>query len=68
MTSALSLIAVFSIAVFLTGAAFGALAIFVISIHRTSRAPLSESHGRRAGSISRRVLAGIRNDETEAGK
>jgi len=61
--------AVFSlIAVFLAGAVFGALLVFVVSIHRTSRAPLSESRGHRAGSVSRRVLAGIRTDETEAGK
>ena len=56
------------IAVFLAGAVFGALLVFVVSINRTSRAPLSESHGKRAGSVSRRVLAGIRTDETEAGK
>jgi hypothetical protein len=61
--------AVFSlIAVFLAGAVSGALLVFVVSIHRTSRAPLSESHGKRAGSVSRRVLAGIRTRETEAGK
>jgi hypothetical protein len=68
MISALSLIAVFTIVVFLAGTAFGVLLVFIISIHRTSRAPLSESHGRRAGAISRRVLTGIRNDKTEAGK
>jgi len=59
--------AVFSlIAAFLAGAAFGALLVFAVSIHRTSRVPLSQSHGKRAGSVSRRVLAGIRTDETEA--
>lgn len=68
MTSALSLIALLAIVAFLAGAAFGGLLLIVISIHRTSRVPLSESHCQRAGSVSRRVLAGIRNDETEAGK
>ena len=58
--------AVFSlIAVFLAGAGFGALLVFAVSIHRTSRASLSQSHGKRAGSVSRHVLAGIRTDETE---
>jgi hypothetical protein len=68
MTSALPLIAVLVIVVFLAGTAIGALLVFIISIHRTSRAPLSESHGQRAGTISRRFLAGIRNDKTEAGE
>jgi len=61
--------AVFSlIAAFLAGAVFGALMVFIVSIHRTSRAPLSESRGNHAGSVSRCLLAGIRTDETEAGK
>ncbi len=68
MTSALPLIAVLAIVVFLAGTAIGALLVFIISIHRTSRAPLSESHGQRAGKISRRLLTGIRDDKTEAGK
>jgi hypothetical protein len=68
MTSALSLLAVLAITVFLAGAAFGGLLVFVISIHRTGRAPLSESHGDRAGSFPRRLLTGIRSDHTEAGK
>ncbi len=63
MTSTFALIAVF-----LAGAVLGALAVFVVSIHRTSRGPLSGSHGQRTGSISRRTLAGIRNNDTEAGK
>jgi len=67
MTSVLSLAALLAIVVFLAGAAFGALVVFVISIHRTSRAPLSGSHGQRAGSLSRRLLTGIRN-KTETGK
>lgn len=60
MTLALPLITILAIVAFLAGAAFGGLLVFVISIHRTSRTPLSESHGQRAGSISRHVLAGIR--------
>jgi hypothetical protein len=58
----------FLIAVFLAGAVSGALLVFVVSIHRTSRTPLSENHGRHAGSVSRRLLAGIRTDKTEAGR
>jgi hypothetical protein len=60
MTLTLSLIAILGIAAFLAGAAFGGLLIFVISIHRTSRTSLSESHGQRVGSVSRHVLTGIR--------
>jgi hypothetical protein len=60
MCSALSIIAVLSIVVFLGGAAFGMLTLFIISIHRTSRAPLSDIHGEHAGSVSRHVLTGGR--------
>ena len=65
MTSALSLIAILA---FLAGAVFGGLLIIVISIHRTNRVPLSESHGQRGGSVSRRMLTGIRNNDPEAGE
>lgn len=68
MTSALSLITILAAVAFLAGAAFGGLLIFVVSIHRTSRVPLSESPDQRPGSISRHVLAGIRRDKTEAGE
>ena len=63
MTFAFSLIAVF-----LAGAVLGALTVFVVSIHRTRRVPLSETHDQRSGSISRHTFAGIRNDKTEAGQ
>jgi hypothetical protein len=56
----LSVIAVFGIMVFLSGAAFGAFILIVISMHRTARAPLSETRGERAGAISRRMLVGSR--------
>ncbi len=70
MTSAFSLIAILAIVAFLAGAAFGGLLVFVISIHRTSRVPLSESHGQRAGSVScARAFAGIpRNDDPNAAR
>lgn len=41
MCSALSIIALLSIVVFLAGAASGMLVLLIISIHRTRRAPLS---------------------------
>ena len=66
MISALSIIAVFTVVVFLGGAAFGMLVLFVISIHRTSRAPLSEIHGEQRGSISRRMLTGVRVNHKQA--
>jgi hypothetical protein len=75
MISALSIVAVFTIVVFLTGcafgvflggAAFGMLTLFIISIHRTSRAPLSDIHGEHAGSVSRHVLTGGRVTREES--
>lgn len=68
MSSALFIIAVLSIVVFLGGAAFGMFVLFVISIHRTDRAPLSDTHNERAGSISRRLLTGVRITRKESGE
>ena len=58
MTLPFSLIAVLFMAAFLAGAALGMLMLFIISIHRTSRSPLSEIDSDCPGSISRRVLMG----------
>ena len=60
MITALSVIAVFGIMVFLSGAAFGVFVLLLVSMRRTTRAPLSEAHGERGGAISRRVLVGAR--------
>jgi hypothetical protein len=60
MIPALSVIAVFGIIVFLSGAAFGVFVLLVISLRRTARAPLSEARAERGGSLSRRVLVGAR--------
>lgn len=68
MTSALSIIGVLSIVAFLGGVAFGLLLLFIISIHRTRHAPLSKIHGQRAGSLSRRVLIGVRTNDEEDDK
>ncbi len=68
MTLALSTIAVLSIAVFLAGAVIGMLVLFIISIHRTSRSPLSEIDSDCPGSISRRVLTGVRVNREESGE
>jgi hypothetical protein len=65
MIYTLSVIAIFGIIVFLSGAAFGVFILMVISMHRTARAPLSETHGERAGAISRRMLVGARTDGRE---
>jgi hypothetical protein len=51
-----SLIAVSSVISFLAGSAFGALAVFAISIHRTRHAPLSEFRRERAGALARSAL------------
>ena len=68
MISALSIIAVFGIIVFLSGAAFGVFILLVISMRRTTRAPLSEARVERAGAISLRVLVGARTDERGTGQ
>jgi hypothetical protein len=68
MITALSVIAVFGIMVFLSGTAFGIFILLIISMRRTTRAPLSEAQGERAGAISRRVLVGTRAGGREIGK
>jgi hypothetical protein len=68
MCLAPSLIAAITIVVFLGGAAFGMLALVIISIHRTSRGPLSATLGEHPGSISRRLLTGGRTNRKEGGK
>ena len=61
-------IVVLSGVAFLIGIVFGMLILFVISIHRTSRSPLSEIDSDCPGSISRRVLTGVRLDHEEPGE
>jgi len=68
MIPALSVIAVFGIIVFLSGAAFGVFILLIISMRRTARAPLSEARDERAGAVSRRVLVGARTDERGIGQ
>jgi hypothetical protein len=65
MISALSVIAIFGIIVFLSGALSGVFILLVISMHKTSHGPLSESHGDRAGAVSRRMLVGVRTGSRE---
>jgi hypothetical protein len=65
MIYTLSVIAIFGIIVFLSGALSGVFIMLVISMHKTSRAPLSETHGERRGAISRRMLVGARTGSRE---
>ena len=65
MITTLSVIAVFGIIIFLSGAAFGAFILLVISLRRTPRVPLSQVGEERAGGISRRVLTGSRPGSRE---
>jgi hypothetical protein len=65
MIPALSIIAVFGIIIFLSGALFGVFVLLIISMRRTSRAPLSETHDERGGAISRRMLVGARAEGRE---
>jgi hypothetical protein len=68
MITALSVIAIFGIIVFLSGAAFGAFVVLIIGMRKTSQGPLSEASSRPAGSISRRMLVGGRAGGREIGK
>jgi hypothetical protein len=65
MIPALSIIAVFGIIIFLSGALFGVFVLLLVSMRRTSRVPLSETHDERAGTISRRMLVGSRTESRE---
>ena len=65
MIPALSIVAIFGIIVFLSGALSGVFILLVISMHKTSRGPLSESHGDRAGAMSRRMLVSARTSGRE---
>ena len=65
MISALSVIVIFGIIIFLSGALSGVFILLVISLHKTSRGPLSETHGERAGATSRRMLVGARTSGRE---
>jgi hypothetical protein len=65
MLSVPPVIVVLSIVALLGAAAFSTLVLLIISIRRTSRAPLSEIHNDRVGRISRRVLTGGRTARRE---
>lgn len=52
---------------FLAALGLGIFTVLVISIHRTGRR-LTDSHGKPAGAIARRVLTGIRTGGTEDGE
>jgi hypothetical protein len=68
MPSTTSLLAVFSVIVFIGGFAFGALVLFVISIHRNRRASLFEPSTRQRGAISRSVLVTTRAGRKDNGE
>jgi hypothetical protein len=53
---------------FISGSAFGALALFIISIHRAGRGSLFEATGRQRGAISRGVLVTTRAGREEDGQ
>ena len=53
---------------FLASVAFAAFTVVVVSIRRNERARLSETKGQRAGTIARRVLAGISTGSEEDNK
>jgi len=65
MISAISIISVFGIIVFLSGAACGVFILLIVSMRRTPGGPLSETTGERNGSVSRRVLTATRVEGKE---
>ena len=68
MPSTTSLFAILSVIVFIGGAAFGALVLFTISIHRTRHASLFEASMQHRGAISRSVLITTRTGRNEDGE
>ncbi len=68
MPSATTFLVIFSVIVFISGSAFGALALFSISIHRTRRASLFDVSGEQQGATSRRLLVTTRTDRKEGGE
>jgi hypothetical protein len=68
MPSAISFLTAFSVVVFLAGSAFGALVLFIISIHRHHRASLFQDSRQRRGAISRSVLVTTRTGCKEGGE
>jgi hypothetical protein len=65
MITTLSIITVFGVIIFLSGTAFGAFILLVISMRKTPQGPLPQVQGERAGGISRRVLTGSRPGSRE---
>jgi archaellum component FlaG (FlaF/FlaG flagellin family) len=53
MDSGAAFLAIFCVIIFITGSVAGALALFVISIHRTGRTSLFEASGQQRGSTAR---------------
>jgi hypothetical protein len=60
MPSALSFFVIYSVIVFVSGAVFGALVLFVISIHRSRRTSLFEGNEDGRGTTARSVLISAR--------
>jgi hypothetical protein len=68
MPSATAVLAIFFVIIFITGAAFGALVLFSISIHRTRHVPLSEASAQQRGATSHSVLVTTRTSRKECGR
>jgi hypothetical protein len=68
MISALSIVGILSIVAFLGGISFGMLIVLTISIHRTSRGPLSKTHCQQRGGFSRQLLTTCRTSSKERGE
>jgi hypothetical protein len=68
MPSTTSLLVICSAIAFTSGAVFGALALFAISIRRNGRASLFDASAQQRGAISRSVLVTTRTGHKESGK
>lgn len=68
MPSTISLLVICSVTAFISGSAFGALTVLVISIRRAGRTPLFGASTQQRGAISRSVLVTTRAGHKESGK
>ena len=68
MPSASAFLVIFSVVIFITGSALGALVLLVISIRRTRRASLFDVSGEQPGATSRSVLVCTRLNRKGTGE
>lgn len=68
MPSVTSFLAIFFAIAFIAGSAFGALLLFIISIHRNGRTSLFDADEQQRGATSRSLLVTARTGRKENGQ